>query len=106
MRLEPVRVDLGEVEAIRPSWHCFLRFRERRFHRGEGGSEEAAEALAATLRNAELTARVPPGVGGLSEPYALWAVSGGLAFPLVEGERGEWTATTCLAVRPRGSSGR
>jgi len=39
MRLEPVRVDLGEVEAIRPSWHCFLRFRERRFHRGEGGSE-------------------------------------------------------------------
>lgn len=106
MRLEPVHIGQGEVQSIRPTWHCLVRFRQRRFRRAEGGSDAAVEALARVLGDAEITARIPPGVGATSEPFALWAVSAGLAFPLVEGHGGEWSATTCLPVRTGGSSGR
>ncbi len=95
MRIPAVPVEHPEVEAIQPSWHCVLRFRQRR--KAPAGTEAALAALGEALADADI-ARVPPGWAAGQEA-ARWAVSGELAFPLMRGDRrgrGTWIAMTCL----------
>lgn len=95
MRIPAVPVEHPEVEAIQPSWHCVLRFRQRR--QAPAGTEAALTALSEALADADI-ARVPPGWAAGQEA-SRWAVSGELAFPLMPGHpprRGTWTALTCL----------
>jgi hypothetical protein len=96
MRLSRVHVGHPEVEAIQPTWHCLLRFRQRVSL--PAGTDAAIAALDAALAEAEITTRPPRGIAGRGEPAALWAVSGRHAFPLQRtAEPGVWLAPTCLA---------
>lgn len=92
MRIPAVLIEHPEVEVIQPSWHCVLRFRQRR--EAPAGTEAALTALREALADADI-ARVPPNWAAGQEA-ARWAVSGELAFPLAPGGRGTWTALTCL----------
>lgn len=92
MQISPVLVEHPEVEAIQPSFHCVLRFRQRRD--APPGAEAAVAALRAVLAEADI-ARVPPGWAAGQEAQR-WAVTGDLAFPLAPTGRGTWTALTCL----------
>lgn len=93
------RMDHGEVREIVPSHHCVVRFRQRRPFR-DAGVDSVADALIATLEDADVTSW-PPAWGLSDRPTDLWALNGDLAFPL---ERTPWPgrylATTCL-TKPR-----
>jgi hypothetical protein len=89
-----------EVHEIVPSHHCVVRFRQRRPVR-ERGTEAVAEALVATLEDADVS-RWPPGWAVSDRHTDLWAVNGSLAFPLERTDRrGRYLATTCLVRSER-----
>ena len=90
------QLDYPEVREIAPSHHCVVRFRQRRPVR-ERGTEAVAEALIAVLTDADVS-RWPPAWAVGDRNTELWAVSGGLAFPLERGGApGRFVATTCLS---------
>lgn len=95
MRIAAVLVDHPEVRAIQPTFHCLKRFRER--HPSEPGAQAALDALAAVLREAEITTRPPRGVRPAGD-WSLYAVRDRLAFPLVSDGDGRFVAPTCLAA--------
>jgi hypothetical protein len=89
-------LDHPEVREIVPSHHCVLRFRQRR-PVSERGVDAVAEALIATLQEADVSRWQPPWTVG-DRQTELWAVNGELAFPLQRTDRpGRWLAVTCLA---------
>ena len=93
MLIPPVHVGHPEVASIQPSWHCLLRFRQRA--RPTIGTDEAIEALRATLADAAVDVWPPPWAAGQRAPR--WAVAGPFAFPLQPAARdGRWLAVTCL----------
>ena len=84
------------MREIVPSHHCVVRFRQRR-PVSERGAEAVAEALVAALQNADVT-RWAPSWTVSDRQTELWAVNGGLAFPLQRTDRpGRWLAVTCLS---------
>jgi hypothetical protein len=90
------RIDHPEVREIAPSHHCVLRFRQRFPIRTPGG-EVVADALIATLEDADVSGW-PPAWAVKDRQTELWAVAGDLAFPLQRTTTpGRWLATTCLA---------
>ena len=96
MRVPPIHVNHPEVRVIQPTWHCLLRFRQR--GRAPTGTQAALDALAQALGEASIDAWPPPWAAGQEAPR--WAVSDGLAFPLVPaGSPGVWSAATCLRRR-------
>ena len=83
------RIEHPEVHEIVPSHHC-RPVRER-------GSEVVAEALIATLEDADVS-RWPPSWAIGVRRTELWAVNGELAFPLERSARhGRYVAVTCLS---------
>ncbi len=90
------RIDHPQVHEIVPSYHCVLRFRQRRPLR-ERGEEALAEALIATLEDADVSGW-PPAWAVNDRQTELWAVAGALAFPLEPTDvPGRYLATTCLS---------
>ena len=90
------QLDHPEVREIVPSYHCVMRFRQRRPVR-ERGTEAVALALHAALEHAEVT-RWPPAWAVNERGTELWAVYGELAFPLERADSpGRFVATTCLS---------
>jgi hypothetical protein len=88
-----------EVREIVPSHHCVVRFRQRRPFR-ELGAEAVADALIATLEEADVSGWPPAWALG-ERDAGLWAVNGELAFPLERTPTaGRYLATTCLS-KPR-----
>lgn len=95
MRIAAVEVQHGgDVARVQPSWHCLLRFRQRKST--PPGTDEAVSALRDALIDAEIS-RVPPGwaAGQDAERWAI-PLSGDLAFPLARSRGETWTALTCL----------
>ena len=89
------RIDHPEVREIAPSHHCVIRFRQRHPIRAPGG-EVVADALIATLEDADVSGR-PPAWAVSDRRTELWAINGELAFPLERTDRpGRYLATTCL----------
>lgn len=79
---------------IQPTWHCLLRFRQR--VEVPAGTDAAVQALRDSLERADLTRLAPGWVAGRDRSTDMWAVDGDLAYPLVAGPGGEWTAATVL----------
>ena len=94
MHLDPVPVLHAEVAAIQPTWHCLLRYRQRA--KPPAGVDAAVAALRASLERADLARVPPPWLAGRDRGAEMWAVDGGVAFPLSRGGGSVWTATTCL----------
>jgi hypothetical protein len=93
MRIGAIHLDHAEVQAIQPTWHCLLRFRQRL--PGPPGTDEALAGLRSVLEEADI-ARVPPGWAAGQEAER-WAVGPDVASPLsLSGRAGTWTALTCL----------
>jgi hypothetical protein len=89
------RLDHPEVREIVPSHHCVVRFRQRRPVRAMG-SAAVADALIGVLQDADVS-RWPPAWAVSDRHTDLWAVNGGLAFPLQPaGSPGRYVALTCL----------
>lgn len=98
MHIPRVHIDHPEVAVIQPTWHCLKRFRERAG--AEPGVDAAITALTEALLLAEITTQIPKGIHSNRQPFALWAVHGALAFPLVEDTALVWVAPTCLTATP------
>ena len=89
------RLEHPEVREIVPSHHCVVRFRQRRPVRSMG-SAAVADALIEVLQDADVS-RWPPAWAVSDRHTDLWAVNGGLAFPLQpSGRPGRYVALTCL----------
>jgi hypothetical protein len=94
VRIAAIYLDHPEVEAIQPTWHCLLRFRQRL--PGPPGTEEALAGLRSVLEDADI-ARIPPGWAA-GQQAERWATGADVAFPLARsGRPGVWTALTCLS---------
>ena len=84
------------MREIVPSHHCVVRFRQRR-PVTERGTAAVADALIATLVDADVSRWQPPWTVD-DRQTELWAVNGELAFPLQRTDRqGRWLAVTCLS---------